>query len=440
MTRDTGRSLTRQSLLVAGVCTVVDVGSPLVDGQSIGRWQCWLMLCAIALIDVALATPARLSGVVAVLHGLACLATPLLVTNGPGVIWQIAGAGTLVAGYRAGAWLRSTQAFMALAALAAGVGGSYLLAYHPRGVRLPVLVIDVVTVALLPWLVGRYTTARRAYLAELERQAELRRHDEQAAVQRAVAEERSAIARDLHDMISHHVSAIGMHAGAARLGLGAFPDDAAEHGGPQDGEAEGGGTQGDGTRGGGARSDGIPGVAQGGGAPDGRVYRSLAAVESSSRSAMADLRRLLAILHGEDTDTARRQPGLNNLDELLDGVRAAGLTVTLTTHGLPRDLPGSLDIALYRIVQEALTNALRHGQGESVGIELEYRETEAVVTVTNQLAEPTGHRERRTSPHRGLAGIRQRVALFGGRVRYGVQPDGRHWQVQVSFPLDRSCF
>ncbi|MEV8633093.1 histidine kinase [Streptosporangium sp. NPDC051023] len=401
MTRDTGRSLTRRSLLVAGVCAMTDAGLLLLYSPSAGGWRFWTMFFIIVAIDAALATPARFSGVVAALHGLALLLTPFLFVR---VTWQVAETGLLVAGYRAGAWLRSAQALAALAALTTGIAGCHLLSDYDNSIglatALPSLVLEAIARAFLPWLVGRYTTDRRAYIAELERQAELRRHDEQIAVQRAVAEERSAIARDLHDVISHHVSAIGMHAGAARLGLG---------------------------------------VAAGNARPDDRVHRSLTAVESSSRSAMADLRRLLAILHGDETDTARRQPGLNNLDELLDGVRAAGLTITLTTHGVPRELPGSLDVTLYRIAQEALTNALRHGEGESVDIELEYRDTEAVVTVTNQLAERAGHPESRNSPHRGLAGIRQRVTLFGGRVTYGVRPDGRHWQVRVSFPLEQPC-
>ncbi|MER7212646.1 histidine kinase [Streptosporangium sp. NPDC000239] len=397
MGRDASRSLAGQSLLVAGVCMVADSGVFLLGNRPSGVWQYWLALLAVLVIDALLATPPRFSGVVAVVHGLAVMMPALLF---PGAPWHPVEAGLLVAGYRAGAWLRSTQALTALAALAAGVTGSYLLTVGHIAVRPMspiVLGIDLTARVLLPWMVGRYTTERRAYIAELERQAELRLHDERAAVQRAVAEERSAIARDLHDVISHHVSAIGMHAGAARLGLGAPPGD---------GSAD-------------------------------RAYRSLSAVESSSRAAMADLRMLLAILHGDETETGRRQPGLNNLDELLDGVRAAGLKVTLTTHGPPRELPGSLDVAVYRVAQEALTNALRHGRGESVGVELEYRETEAVVTVTNQLGEWHGPFEERSSPHRGLAGIRQRVALFGGRITYGVQPDGRHWQVRASFPLER---
>ncbi|MET7990011.1 histidine kinase [Amycolatopsis sp. NPDC005232] len=291
-------------------------------------------------------------------------------------------AGILVAGYRAGAWLRVGPAVVALAAMLAGVGAGELLG-GGRGSNPALIAISMAVSAVLPWLVGRYTTARGAYIADLEREAEERRRHEAEAVRRAVLEERETIARDLHDVISHHVSAIGVHAGAARLGL-----------------AEG----------------------------DSPVRTSLGAVESASRSAMADLRRLLDLLHARGDEAA--QPGLDNLDELLDTVRAAGLPVRLTVHGDVREVPGSLDVALYRIAQEALTNALRHGTGP-VELELDHRRTEIVLTVTNETGRPATPRD---GAHRGLAGIRQRVTLFGGEVTYG-QKDTT-WQVKAGFPLE----
>ncbi|HEY0805942.1 MAG TPA: histidine kinase, partial [Pseudonocardiaceae bacterium] len=249
-----------------------------------------------------------------------------------------------------------------------------------------------------PWLVGRYTTARRAYLAELEQRAENQRREAESAVEHAVAEERSAIARDLHDVISHHVSAIGVHAGAARMSL----DTAARPAGIAD---------------------------------------SLSAVEMSSRSAMADLRRLLDILHG-DTSNASGQPGLDNLEDLLDGVRRAGLPTRLTTHGVARPLPGSVDVALYRITQEMLTNALRHGDGTPVEIELSYLDTSVSVTARNGIPRqaqpaPTGRRAARQQlgHARGLNGIRKRAAMFEGTVTYGPDDTGRRWVTTATFPL-----
>jgi signal transduction histidine kinase len=395
--RDISGSLARQSLLVAAVCAVADVGQFLLLAHARGHgWQVWVLLTATVLADAALAAQPRWSGVAAVAHAVLLAVGPVL-TTGMGRPRSADNAGLLIAGYRAGAWLRTGQGAMALGALVAGIVLCRRL-YGDRAVedwRLDA--IAVVTTGLLPWLVGRYTTARRGYLAESERELERRRRDEEEAVRRAVAEERSAIARDLHDVISHHVSAIGVHAGAARLTY----------------QASG----------------------------NGAVLRSLSTVESASRSAMADLRRLLDLLHGDESTSGRRQPGLSNLDELLAGVQSAGLPTRLTTSGAPGALPESLDIALYRIAQEALTNALRHGDGGTVDVELAYRPAEVTLSVTNDIdglpgdERPTGGRPWQ-GRRRGLAGIRQRTALFGGRVSYGPVPEAKRWRVQVTFPLE----
>ncbi|WP_326566899.1 histidine kinase [Amycolatopsis rhabdoformis] len=382
--RDISSSLARQALLVALVCLICDVAlfslrGPLPEAG----WRGWVVLAGAVIVDAALAGAARYSGWVAGAHAVLFAAAPLLLCTCTGFVVGN-NAGILVAGYRAGAWLRTGPAVVALVAMLAGVGAGELWG-GGRGSNPALIAISMAVSAVLPWLVGRYTTARGAYIAYLGREADERRRHEAEAVRRAVQEERETIARDLHDVISHHVSAIGVHAGAARLGL------------PQ-------------------------------GEPEGALHKSLGAVESASRSAMADLRRLLDLLHARGDEAA--QPGLDNLDELLDTVRAAGLPVRLTVHGDVREIPGSLDVALYRIAQEALTNALRHGTGP-VEIELDHRRTEIVLTVTNEAGRPDPQRD---GAHRGLAGIRQRVTLFGGEVTYGRRDDT--WQVKASFPLE----
>ncbi|WIX81174.1 histidine kinase [Amycolatopsis carbonis] len=380
--RDINGSLARQSLLVALVCLVCDVSLFTLRGPlPEAGWRGWVILGGAVVVDGALAGAARYSGWVAAGHAALFVAAPLLLCTCTGFVVGN-NAGVLVAGYRAGAWLRVGPAVVALAAMLAGVGAGELLG-GGRGSNPALIAISMAVSAVLPWLVGRYTTARGAYIADLEREAEERRRHEAEAIHRAVLEERETIARDLHDVISHHVSAIGVHAGAARLGL------------PQ-GESP--------------------------------VRDSLGAVESASRSAMADLRRLLDLLHARGDEAA--QPGLDNLDELLDTVRAAGLPVRLTVHGDVREVPGSLDVALYRIAQEALTNASRHGTG-AVELALDRRRTEIVLAVTNETGRPSPQRD---GAHRGLAGIRQRVTLFGGEVTYG-QKDN-NWQVKASFPLE----
>ncbi|WP_370945274.1 sensor histidine kinase [Amycolatopsis sp. cg5] len=390
--RDKSGALARQSMLVAAVCLVADVGQFLIRGPALtSGWQVWVVLIGTIVADAALAGPARLSGWVALGHALLVACGPILLCSCSG---QTVGnnAGILIAGYRAGAWLSTIPAWLSLAAMCGGLLVGSLTGTGKWSHEWRMVSIGLLTSGVLPWLVGRYTTARRAYIAELERKAEQRRQDEAEAVRRAVAEERTAIARDLHDVISHHVSAIGVHAGAARLGLPAA---------------------------------------------DSPVRRSLSAVESSSRAAMVDLRRLLDLLHRKETESGQRQPGLDNLDELLDGVRAANLPARLTTIGEPRDLPSSLDVALYRIVQEALTNALRHGDGGTVDVAIEYRQIEVILSITNDSTHVArgGANE---FQHRGLAGIRQRVALFGGQVTYGPLPGENRWQVRVIFPLEQS--
>lgn len=386
--RDISGSLARQAWAVAAVCLVADAGLFLIAGPPLSLgWTAWAVLLGGILANVALAGPSRYSGWVSAAHGALLTAAPLLLYPYDHYL-QATNAGVLIAGYRAGAWLSAKPALAALAAMVAGLFACNIIPVDRADRDWRLLLIDVGVSGLLPWMVGRYTTARRAYIADLQRAEEQREQHEAEAVRRAVAEERTTIARDLHDVISHHVSAIGVHAGAARLGL-----------------------------------------------PEGEpaVRRSLSAVESSSRAAMADLRRLLDLLHGKENGDAQRQPGLDNLDELLDNLRTAGLPARLTSHGGPRELPGSVDIALYRIAQEALTNALRHGSGGIVEIDLAYRQTEVILTITNEIGRANTVAE---STKRGLAGIRQRVALFGGHAECGPLDDGRSWRVRVGFPLE----
>lgn len=368
-------SLKRQSWLVAAVCMVADGTSVLLRGCD--TWQNWLTLAMTLAVDAALAGPARLSGVVAFAHA----AVPItMLLHGQ---WSPANdAGILIAGYRAGAWLHGIPAIASLFALS----GSLLVcnAFVDRGLEWGI--VAMVKAAILPYLVGRYTTARRAYLAEMERRTEIERRDAQEAVAKAITAERSSIARDLHDVIVHHVSAINLHAGAARLGL-----------------------------------------------PAGNVKLegSLRSVETASRAAMVDLRHLLDLLHGDNSEGAR-QPGLDNLDELFEGVQAAGMPARLAVSGTQRDVPESLGITVYRIVQEMLTNALRHGDSDGVLISLEYEPDALIVTSANKVGQDS---QSGGSIRRGLVGIRNRAGMFTGRTQAGLDPDGETWRTSVRFPL-----
>ncbi|RAS67075.1 signal transduction histidine kinase [Lentzea atacamensis] len=371
-------SLRSQSWLVAATCMVADGGFVLLSAAT--PWQTGIALAITLAVNAMLAGPAKLSGWVAAVHA----AVPVIILFTMGDRVYANEAGLLIAGYRAGAWLRGRPAYASLGVLAA----SAIVCVLAMGGGPTLGSLVVAKIAVLPWLVGRYTTARRAYLAELEKRSAMEQADAKAAVAKAITEERSAIARDLHDVIVHHVSAIGMHAGAARLGL-----------------------------------------------PDGNtsLATSLRSVETSSRAAMVDLRHLLDLLHG-DRSPGARQPGLDDLDELLDRVRAAGTPARLEVRGPQRDVPESLDITVYRIIQEMLTNALRHGDSSGVTVTLDYAPDSLTISSSNATGSGNGHHGVR----RGLVGIRNRAGMFDGTTRSGLEPDGRTWRTVVTFPLEAS--
>ncbi|NUR82935.1 MAG: two-component sensor histidine kinase [Nonomuraea sp.] len=391
--RDVSGSLTRQAIVIAAVTLAVDVLFFVLPGVYRAGWGSWAILAAIVAVDVALASAPRLSGAVAVAQTAVMMGGALLLAPagaaghaGPVMVPLLNRAGILISAYRAGAWLGRWPAVLSLLCLATAAVTRPMLGGEPwEGGR---VLLNVLGDALLPWLVGRYTTARRAHLAELEKRSEREAAETRQALYAAIAEERSSIARDLHDVISHHVSAIGMHAGVARMR--ASTEDLAA---------------------------------------------SLTAVESSSRAAMLDLRRLLDVLHGNPAGEDS-QPGLDNLPELLDSLRAVGLRARVAVHGVPSRLPGSLDVAAYRVVQEMLTNAVRHGAGGVAEVELRYDGLGFTVTTANPLGAETGARP--YSPHRGLQGIRSRATMFAGSISYGPAPDGSTWITTVTFPLEPS--
>lgn len=389
-TLDENASLRRQSILIALLCTVVDgaiffvldvSGQPLVP-------ELFLAAAAIALVDLALALPAATAGWVALAHGLVRCSVAVLLVSATGVADGGLGnaTGLVLAGYRAGAWLRGWQSGAALGALVIGMTGAQLV----QGFGGSSDLLTTVSNTFLPWLTGRYTTARSGYIDEVERQAEAERQASAQALTTVVAQERGAIARDLHDTISHHVSAMGVHAAAARLGLAAGT-------GPE------------------------------------KLKTALAQVESSSLAAMSDLHRMLDLLYDDHRDEVR-QPGLRNLEELLDGSRRAGLPVEMRLRGPdPAGRPDSVDVAAYRVVQEILTNALRHGGNGTLELVIDQNTLNLTITASNPVSIVA-----KTSPGtgRGLDGIRHRAALFSGSVQAGPSADGLTWTTRVSFPLE----
>jgi signal transduction histidine kinase len=234
------------------------------------------------------------------------------------------------------------------------------------------------------WLVGDNLRVRRAYVAELEAKSARADSDRETASTRAAEEERARIARELHDVVVHHVSVIAVQAGAARMN--------AEHG-----------------------------------APPADSVQALRAVETSARTALGELRQLLGILRHEDEPPALApQPGLDQLDRLLDDVRRTGLPVAVRIEGEPRGLPAAVDLSAYRIVQEALTNALRHGGAAPALVVVRYGVDHLEIEVTDEgrgvpAAVPAGAA---TTVGHGLVGMRERVSIFGGEFDAGPRPEG----------------
>jgi signal transduction histidine kinase len=235
---------------------------------------------------------------------------------------------------------------------------------------------------LLGWTLGHITRRMREYRAVLEeRNAELDRR-RAADARRAVLEERVRIARELHDVVAHHVSLIGIQAGVAARLFTARPDDARE-----------------------AISD----------------------VQAGSRQVIDNLQALLGVLRSDDPDadpdtasSREPQPGLDRLPELVAAVGRAGLPVELAVEGTPRPLAPGLELSAYRIVQEALTNSLRHAHAGHAHVAVRYDARCLEVEVVDDGRGPGATR----SGGRGLAGMRERVTLHGGRLEVGARPEG----------------
>jgi len=231
--------------------------------------------------------------------------------------------------------------------------------------------------SLLAWVLGDSMRYRRGYYAALEDKAARLEAERHAQAKIAAAAERARIARELHDIVAHHVSVMVVQADGARYALRADP---------------------------------------------GRAETALTAISATGRQALTEMRRLLGVLRsaGEQSGLAP-VPGLGELRELLDQARAAGLEVSYTLTGTPRELPEGAELAAYRVVQESLTNTRKHGGiAATAAVTLRYEPEGLTVEVTDDgiaspVNEPAGH---------GLAGMRERIAMYGGTVEAGPLPGG----------------
>lgn len=289
----------------------------------------------------------------------------------------------LVALYTAGAYLPLRQAAAALA-IAAGCVWISFVSSETNGHSDFAFTLVVVSAG---WLVGRGMRGRVQQTADLAARTQRLEAEAEAERTAAVAEERRRIARDLHDVIAHSVSVMVVQAGAA--------EDIAERG--RDG-----------------------------------VLEPIRAVQETGRAALVEISRLLGLLREDGAEVGLApQPRLDDLGDLVGQARAAGARVELRVEGTRRPLPLGIDLSLYRIAQEALTNARKHSAGAEVEIVLRYRDDEAELVVENEPgAEGNGH-----GGGHGLIGMRERVAVFGGTLEAAPRPDGG-FRVLARLPLD----
>ncbi|MFE0458212.1 sensor histidine kinase [Kitasatospora sp. NPDC058965] len=258
----------------------------------------------------------------------------------------------------------------------------------PVAVVAVLLLCPVVMVAVGHRFWAGRTEQGRRRLAALEQ-------EQQQALRDAVGQERARIARELHDVVTHNVSVMVIQAGAGRMVLDADPELARE---------------------------------------------ALAAIETGGRAAMSELRHVMGLLTmdsaGEQPAAGAQtvpQPGLDGLEALVGRMRTAGIAVELTVGGTRRPLPPGLELAAYRVVQEALTNAVKHAEGATATVDVDYAADRLTVQVSNTEGRPGAAAG--SGNGRGLIGLRERVAVYGGTLQAGRRLTGGY-RVKALIPLE----
>ena len=231
--------------------------------------------------------------------------------------------------------------------------------------------------SLVAWVIGDYIRSRRRFVADL-----IDRHTHER--EQAAEVERLRIARELHDVVAHNVSAMAIQAGAARVS----------------------------------------------GAP---AEQALESIEHGARDTLAELNRLLGVLRKTGDAPLAPQPALADVETLLKPARDAGLRASLRVTGEPRQLPQAVELSAYRIVQEALTNVLKHANASRVEVTIDYRPDSVALTVSDN---GTGTPPSTDAAGHGLIGMRERVELFGGDLTTGSSSLGG-FTVKATLPVKR---
>jgi signal transduction histidine kinase len=370
----------RRPILSDAICVAmlgVLTAMPLVVGQE-NRWWVWLL-------DIALVLPlvARRHRPVGVFGALSVLAFAQWLADVP----LAADASLLVVLYTVAARRRPRDALLAAGVLEFGVVlASFRFAPASDGLAGSLVFLSGLVVAAL--FTGIALRSHTAYLASIVDRTQQLEHERDQQARLAATAERTRIAREMHDIVAHSLSVVISLADGAALSNGDGDDEATE---------------------------------------------AMQQVSTVGREALAEMRRLLGVLR-DDTDAAELapQPGLARLEDLLDQVRAVGLPVRVAISGEPRPISPIEDATAYRIVQESLTNTLKHADRPTeVSVSIVWTADALSLEVRDDGV--SGRRFVRAPGH-GLLGMSERAALFDGRVSAGPIA-GRGWRVNASLPL-----
>jgi signal transduction histidine kinase len=319
----------------------------------------------------------------------ALLLTAVIVDQVAGGNLSRAGSGwaaVILVGYSAGAHAGRREGPITLALLLAAMTIVYVSLLGQKGTA-PSEWLWELGFAVAPYAVGRLLRARRRLHAELEDRALALTHEREQRARLAVGVERTRIARELHDVAAHSLSVMIVQAGAARSVLDAAPE-----------------------------------VAD----------TALEEIAITGRHTIADLRRLLGFLESDDASSLG---GVSRIGDLVAQARQAGLSVEVHITGTPRRLPSAVDLAAYRVIQEGLTNVLKHAGGARTQVLVSYGEAAVQVEVSDDGQPRMRHLLSANGAGQGLRGMRERVELAGGEVTVGPRPAGG-WVVSARLPLE----
>ncbi len=289
----------------------------------------------------------------------------------------------LIVAYSCGAQQDARSAWASVVVIAAGMVA--VISTMPD--RAPADYFFPTMFMVMAWLAGRAIHSRTRLTEALHEAAAQAAEEHDDEVRRAAAEERRRIAREMHDLVAHSMSVMVVQAGGARRILDRDPA---------------------------------------------RALEAAERIERTGREALAEMRHLLGVLHpGEEARALAPQPTLAELDALIARARAAGLPVVLHEDGERRPLPAGLDLAAYRIVQEALTNALKHAGGAATEVTVTWGAVELAIEVRDR-----GRVRSTGDGGHGLVGMRERVRVYGGELETGPARGGG-WRVRATLPLVR---